>query len=320
MKSVTICVRGLVDRVPSIISTSEILRELGYRVACLCDAAGATTRAALRASDTHIIELNPRWRTRSSLITKALDYLRFRRESWAALKANGLQDSPLWVVRIDTARALGRRLAKTRFIFDVKELHDTYPSYQKHLKFYCRNATRVVAREATRAAIMRVWYGLEETPHRPAKQTAHSVKDARASHFRSVRAARSRAAFERPENIALSRMARTSAGPIYLCQGGFEARRLPVCAYGIRSDGDDEDAPFAVPDLPSHSVCCPPLASRGHQQRAYRDRGIWLRHHQRYMLCSKQDMGICRVRHSDGLSEHTGTDQHGWKRTRGDSA
>ena len=164
MKTITICVRGLVDRVPSIISTSEILKDLGYSVVCLCDAISSSSREALIPSTERIIELTPQWKQPSSIGKKVWSYLKFRREAWEAVKREHLEDSVFWVVRIDTARALGRRLAQTKYIFDVKELHDTYPAYQKHLKLFCRLATKVVAREATRAAIMRVRYGLKETP------------------------------------------------------------------------------------------------------------------------------------------------------------
>ena len=165
MKSVTICVRGPADSVPTIISTSEILRELGYSVICVCEAVGTVTREALEACATRIIELTPNWSgSPKSTLGKAFSYLSFRQRAWKAIAEQCPSDTVLWVVRIDTARALGKQLVRRRYILDVKELHDNYPRYQKRLRFYTRHATKVVAREATRAAIMRVWYNLAETP------------------------------------------------------------------------------------------------------------------------------------------------------------
>jgi hypothetical protein len=49
-------------------------------------------------------------------------------------------------------------------VLHLRELYDTVPYYQKHLREYARRARVVVVPEQSRAAIYRSWYDLDRTP------------------------------------------------------------------------------------------------------------------------------------------------------------
>ncbi|MBN2133906.1 MAG: glycosyltransferase [Sedimentisphaerales bacterium] len=98
-----------------------------------------------------------------SVFGKLRHYHEFRRKAWRFIE-NEDRDALLWVAKIDTAMALGKRLLRRRYILTLQELHDKYYFYQKAIRFYASHASAVVVPEYCRANILRCWHGLNTTP------------------------------------------------------------------------------------------------------------------------------------------------------------
>jgi len=74
----------------------------------------------------------PDLRFANTLLGKIEHYHAFRRRAWRLVGKED-PDALLWVAKIDTAMALGKRLLEKRYVLTLQELHDKYRFYQKDL-------------------------------------------------------------------------------------------------------------------------------------------------------------------------------------------
>jgi len=105
----------------------------------------------------------PDLRFANTLLGKIEHYHAFRRRAWRLVGKED-PDALLWVAKIDTAMALGKRLLEKRYVLTLQELHDKYRFYQKAIRLYASHAGAVVVPEYCRANILRCWHGLNRTP------------------------------------------------------------------------------------------------------------------------------------------------------------
>ncbi len=85
----------------------------------------------------------------------------FRLATWRLLEKELLQTDVFWVASVWSAFFLGRRLLNEFYVLHILEL---YESETRLLKKYALQARCVVEPEISRAAIHRVWLGLQKTP------------------------------------------------------------------------------------------------------------------------------------------------------------
>jgi len=121
------------------------------------------TKKELDAAGISVEQVCPGDPCPSTLLAKARHYHQFGRRAWQIIEKEGL-DSLLWVAKIDTAMALGRRLSYRRYVLTLQELHDRNSLYQKAIGWYASRAGAVVVPESCRANILRCWHGLSQTP------------------------------------------------------------------------------------------------------------------------------------------------------------
>lgn len=106
-----------------------------------------------------------------AFIGKLMHWAAFRKEAARELRRS---DDLIWCGSADTALVLGRELLSRQYVLQLRELYDTIPYYQRRLRVYARHARRVVVPEASRAAILQAWYGLDRQPAvLPNKQALH---------------------------------------------------------------------------------------------------------------------------------------------------
>ncbi|MBN2474004.1 MAG: hypothetical protein JXB62_05320 [Pirellulales bacterium] len=174
---VLVFVKGWIDLIPPALTLAHALRTLQKDVVCVCSACREQTRADLESAGIQVVEVCRGLADASSKLDKLRHYAAFRRGAWEAVDSAD-EDALLWVFTIDTAMALGRRLLSRRYVQNLKELHDRSPQrYRTAIRRYARHARRVVVPEASRAAILRCWYGLDRTPavlpNRPLSHPRH---------------------------------------------------------------------------------------------------------------------------------------------------
>lgn len=187
MKRIILTIRGKLDFWPPVVAACQAMSRLA-EVLCVCSSVSRENEMVLEELGVSVIQLDPAWRRPSSPSQKVCDYVRFHTRAWRAIEEHAGPAALLWIAKADTARALGRRLRKYRYVLQALELHDAFPSYQRALKRYCRSAAAVVACEHSRAVIMRVWYGLPRTPfvvpNKPyfhPREPRQTIRDAAAS-------------------------------------------------------------------------------------------------------------------------------------------
>jgi glycosyltransferase involved in cell wall biosynthesis len=148
---------------PPLLSLAVALSTDGRRVLfapSLCDDA---TVAYLESRGVTVQQLQPGISHPKHVFGKLQYWLQFRQRAWQLI-AGHPETELLWIGSADTALALGRALQSRNYVLHLRELYDTVPYYQRHLREYARRAQVVVVPESTRAAIYRSWYGLERTP------------------------------------------------------------------------------------------------------------------------------------------------------------
>lgn len=110
---------------------------------------------------------------------KVFSVISFRRNVYKFLNKNSISkaaDSFVWLASAEASLGVGRRIANYKFIFQSHELYDTRPQYKFQNKFYYRNSIVNVCPEINRAAIVRYWYKLKETPQLLVNSPYHHPK------------------------------------------------------------------------------------------------------------------------------------------------
>jgi len=161
-KIIVLCKNSL-ERLPLAVTTIRILCDLGKDVVCVCSACHPETEADLRRIGVLVIKVYPEDPRPSHLCGKLIHYAYFRKRAWRIIESEN-SDALLWVIRADTAMALGRRLWKKQYILTIKELYDRNYPYQKAIGLYAPKALAVVVPEFCRASILRCWHRLNKTP------------------------------------------------------------------------------------------------------------------------------------------------------------
>jgi len=160
--TITIVCKSWIDGSPTVLTVAHGLRSTGCEVECICSACRPATRGTLERAGIKVHEVYTQDPLPARPMAKVMHYLAFRKRAWKLLNQD--KESLLWVARIDTAIALGRRLLERAYILALHELHDKYPIFQRAIRLYARNAHRVVTPEICRAAILRCWHSLDRTP------------------------------------------------------------------------------------------------------------------------------------------------------------
>lgn len=158
---VVVC-KNWIDASPTVLTVAHALRRLGKEVRCICSASRPKTRTDLERAGIRVDEIYKEDPLPTNPLAKMVHYVTFRKRAWQLLNQD--KDAIVWVARIDTAIALGRRLLQRPYVVALHELHDKYPLYQRAIGLYASNATRVVVPEFCRATILRCWHGLKQTP------------------------------------------------------------------------------------------------------------------------------------------------------------
>ena len=100
---------------------------------------------------------------RRQMLKKVLAGLRFRRATWSIISGLGPRTA-LYVAGLECAIVVGRRVKEYDYLLQVHELYDNNRVCRLLMGWFLRNAACVVVPEESRAAILRVWYKLKETP------------------------------------------------------------------------------------------------------------------------------------------------------------
>jgi len=164
MQNLIVITKEPVHRLPPLISLLASLSELGHNVTLLTSSCTRENLEYFKCMGVNVIELFPQFdaRRKSNSINKLKTWLIFRRNVRGYLADH--KKEIIWVAGGDTMLALGSGLDKMPYILQLFELYDTNPLYRIMLEKYARRAVCVIVPEECRAAIFRVWYGLEHAP------------------------------------------------------------------------------------------------------------------------------------------------------------
>lgn len=161
-KTVTVIVKGNINASPTVLNIIEMLLANNLDVNCICSSCEEEARNFFLRQNVSLFELG--CYKGQGLWNKVSGYLKFRKKVWETIFSNQLQETLLWVARIDTAMAMGKGLVSYHFVLGLHELHDKYPFYQKQISFYAKQACKVVVPEYNRAIMLKCWHKLATTP------------------------------------------------------------------------------------------------------------------------------------------------------------
>ena len=159
---IAIC-KGQLEMSCGALSAIRTLGRLGLDVLCICSACLPETKTDLQRSRVSVEQVYPQDPCPRGTVAKMRHYHSFRRRAWRIIEGED-GGTLIWVAKIDSAMALGRRLLRTRYILTLQELHDKYFLYQKAIGLYASHASVVVVPEYCRANILRCWHGLNKSP------------------------------------------------------------------------------------------------------------------------------------------------------------
>jgi hypothetical protein len=152
------------EEMPPILSASVVLARLGLRVHVGTSNAGQGVIALLRSEGVRVTAFGRTYQNLHSVSGRVLSCIQFHQDAWRFMSTMP-ETTPLWIGSADTAIALGPCLLKRRYVLQTNELYDTIWHLRMPLRPFARCALSVVVPEASRAAIVRYWYGLQCTPH-----------------------------------------------------------------------------------------------------------------------------------------------------------
>jgi glycosyltransferase involved in cell wall biosynthesis len=167
--------KGRVELLPPVLSLLHVLMDLGVRAELICSEIGANNRASLEARGLSIVEVGPKGVPPRSHVRKLAYWARFHRRTWGRVRQLP-GETLLWVASLDGAVCLGPALRSRRFILQCHELYDREFRFRVPMGWFLRRAAGVVSPDSSRAAILRSWFRLKQTPTTiPNKSTIHPL-------------------------------------------------------------------------------------------------------------------------------------------------
>lgn len=167
LKSVILVAKPSLESLTPTLSLALLLSKLAENLIVVTSKCSEQTCKKLENNGVKVIQIEAKSFVRNKffkLFNKIRFFLTFHSEVWRVYSKSG-EDSLLWVASGDTALAIGRKIKKYNYILQLHELYDKHPVYRYLLKYYAQNAQAVVVPEDCRAAILRSWYQLPETPY-----------------------------------------------------------------------------------------------------------------------------------------------------------
>jgi len=162
--TITIILKQKLETLPPIINLIDCLIDLNINVNLVC------TELAQKNHDryhehVHINIINiPTYKFRPA---KIFSIHSFRRRFYQHIDNNRIgkeKDSIIWIASAEAGMAVGKRIAKYNYVFQIHELYDKIYHYRFTNGFYFKNSILNVCPESNRAAIFRYWYKLKESP------------------------------------------------------------------------------------------------------------------------------------------------------------
>lgn len=159
---IVIC-KSWLEASPPVLATIHALRCTGKSVLCICSGCRRETKAELEEVGVAVEQIYAENPHPGDTFGKIMHYAKFRRRAWQILDSEDPR-AVIWVARMDTAIALGRRLLQRSYILSVFELHEQSFLYQHAIGLYAPRASIVVVPEFCRASILRCRYRLAKPP------------------------------------------------------------------------------------------------------------------------------------------------------------
>lgn len=162
-----ICIvsKGKFEDLPQIMSLAIHFHTLGHEVEVVTSFCEEETK--LRFSDKgiaiHPVLQNYTGTSTPTKLHKLYLWRQFSKRAWRHIDLYAKR-SLLWISTGDTALSLGKKLLGRSFVLHLQELYDNELFYRRMLAQYARKAICLVVPEVCRAAIFRMWYGLDSTP------------------------------------------------------------------------------------------------------------------------------------------------------------
>jgi glycosyltransferase involved in cell wall biosynthesis len=142
------------------------LRSLGYPVTMVVPSCSQSTGSLLQDAGIEIASVFEGSEVLSESrqrLSRLWGCRRFRARTLAIVKKH--RSSPLlWISGGQTMWALGRAILDYPYLLQLHELYDAFPLRRSVLGYFSRRAKAVVVPESCRAAILRTWLHLPQTP------------------------------------------------------------------------------------------------------------------------------------------------------------
>lgn len=185
---ISILCKGMFSSQVPLMTLALVAKELGHDIEVVTSSCEKRTEERYAGMGITVVSLCPEITFPVAGILGKIRFWRaFSKRAWSHL-ANKSPNNLLWIGSADTALALGKRLFARTYVLHIRELYDTVPHYRRALAKYAGRAKCVVVPEMCRAAILRSWYGLHQTPfvlpNKPAehpKQRNLVIEDPQAS-------------------------------------------------------------------------------------------------------------------------------------------
>lgn len=158
-----LAVKGRLEALPPALSLAMLLPDLGIDTIAVTSTCGEPVRESLKKRGVRLTEASPGQSTPKNILSKLRYWRAFRKTFWNVVDRLG-RDAVVWIGSGDSALAVGKGIARRRYVLQLNELYDKLPWYRRNLRFYVRKARAVVVPEYCRALIFRVWYQLPRTP------------------------------------------------------------------------------------------------------------------------------------------------------------
>jgi glycosyltransferase involved in cell wall biosynthesis len=168
--------RGPVELLPPVLSLLHVLVDLDVRAQLICSEIGLANRVALESRGMSIVELGPKGTPPQAPLGKLAYWAGFHRCVWRFLE--GVPgDTLLWISSLEAAVCLGPGLRSRRFVLHCHELYDREYRFRIPMGWFLRRAIGVVSPDPSRAAILRSWFQLGESPMTiPNKPSFHPLR------------------------------------------------------------------------------------------------------------------------------------------------
>ncbi|MBD3830294.1 MAG: glycosyltransferase [Arcobacter sp.] len=161
MNKIVLVLKGRIESLPPFMSLAIELSRLNHKVVLIASQCDDKTKILFQKYHIEVITVGS-VRSPKNKIGKLIQWLDFRNQTFNELKQ--MDFDYLWIGGGDTALALGKKLYSYNYMITLYELYDTNHLYRYFLKNIVQSASAVVVPERNRAAIIRSWFGLQQTP------------------------------------------------------------------------------------------------------------------------------------------------------------